>query len=220
MTLRLLIASLALFLVACPGSEADSPGDAGPRERDAAVPAHDATTDAAESTGARPASTKTTANAAAVPASDAPLGSKPGEAPANFDLPVLSGGSSDRLSLKDLRGKVILMTYWASWCGPCRMEVPALEKHWKSLRDTDAVVVGISIDDNEAAANSFLSMFPVTYPMALDVGGRTVADSWGVSSIPATIVIDKQGVVRKRHLGYSPTMLANTVKLVRELEQE
>ena len=100
------------------------------------------------------------------------------------------------------------------------MEVPALEKHWKSLRDTDAVVVGISIDDNEPAARSFLSMFPVTYPMLLDTAGRTVADTWGVSSIPATIVIDKQGVVRKRHLGYSPTMLANTVKFVRELEQE
>jgi cytochrome c biogenesis protein CcmG/thiol:disulfide interchange protein DsbE len=98
--------------------------------------------------------------------------------------------------------------------------VPALEKPWKELRDTNATIVGVSIDDDEAAANSFLKLFPVTYPMLLDAGGRTVADAWGVSSIPATVVLDKQGVVRKRHLGYSPTMLANTLTFVRELEQE
>lgn len=196
-----LLASL-LALAGCPGAAKNGP---------------DAATDADASDATDAADTTATADRSAV---DAPLGTKPGQRPANFELPVLSGGEADRLALADLRGKVVILTFWASWCGPCRMEVPALEKHWKAVRDTDVVILGLSIDDNEKAARSFLSLFPVTYPMILDAGGGTVADDWGVSSIPATIVLDKDGVVRKRHLGYSPSMLANTIKLARELEQE
>ncbi len=148
-----------------------------------------------------------------------PIGSHSGERAPDFDLPFLSGGKG-HLSLKDLRGKVVLVTFWASWCGPCRMEVPALDKHYKKLRSQDVVIVGISIDDKKAAASGFLSQFPVTYPMLLDLAGGTVADTWGVSSIPATILIDKSGVVRDRHLGYSPTMLANTMRDISELLSE
>jgi len=154
------------------------------------------------------------------PALDAtPWGTSVGMRAPNFELPVLSGGEG-RLSLEDLRGKVVLMTFWASWCGPCRQEVPALERHWKKLRDQDVVILGISIDETEKAAGGFLDMFPVTYPMILDPAGGMVADVWGVSSIPATILLDKNGVVRNRHLGYSPTMLANTMREISELLQE
>jgi len=192
---------LALALSGCPGGDAPDG------------------TEAADAPDAGTQATGTSGAADAAPA-EVPAGTQPGQRPANFELPVLSGGDAERLALADLRGKVVILTFWASWCGPCRREVPALEKHWKAVRDTDVVVLGLSIDDNEKAARSFLSMFPVTYPMILDAGGGTVADDWGVSSIPATIVLDKDGVVRKRHLGFSPTMLANTIKLARELEQE
>lgn len=148
-----------------------------------------------------------------------PFGTKVGQRAPSFELPVLSGGEG-QLSLDDLRGKVVLMTFWASWCGPCRMEVPALEKHWKKLRDRDVVILGISIDETEKAAASFLDLFPVTYPMIFDPAGGMVADTWGVSSIPASILIDQDGVVVDRHLGYSPTMLANTMRKVSELLQE
>lgn len=220
MTLRPHLLCVALLLAAC-GSPSTPSGQDAPAPKTEAAPqtlpasAPPAEKAAAEKVTAAPAKAPT-----APPGAAAPTGTNPGQAPPDFDLPVLSGGSADRVSLSALRGKVVLMTFWASWCGPCRMEVPALEKDWKELRDSDAVVLGISIDDTLPAAESFLKMFPVSYPMAFDKGGRSVADVWGVQSIPATIVIDKRGVVRKRHLGYSPTMLSNTVKLVRELEQE
>lgn len=147
------------------------------------------------------------------------VGSHEGERAPGFELPFLSGGKG-HLSLSDLRGKVVLVTFWASWCGPCRMEVPALDKHWAKLRTRDVVIVGISIDDKTSAAAGFLDRYPVDYPMLLDEAGGTVANTWGVSSIPATILIDKDGIIRDRHLGYSPTMLANTMRDISELLQE
>jgi cytochrome c biogenesis protein CcmG, thiol:disulfide interchange protein DsbE len=155
---------------------------------------------------------------AATPA-DVPVGSRKGQRAPAFELPFLSGGKG-HLSLSDLRGKVVLVTFWASWCGPCRMEVPALDKHWAKLRTRDVVIIGISIDDKKTAATGFLDRFPVDYPMLFDEAGGTVANTWGVSSIPATILIDKDGVVQERHLGYSPTMLANTMRDISELLQE
>lgn len=164
-----------------------------------------------------PEAVHATAVEAATP--DVPVGPRTGQRAPNFDLPFLSGGEG-ALSLKDLRGKVVLVTFWASWCGPCRMEVPALDKHWKKLRTQDAVIIGISIDETKDAADGFLARYPVKFPMLLDVAGGTAADWWGVSSIPATILIDKSGIVRDRHLGYSPTMLANTMRDISELLQE
>ena len=185
-----LLLSALVILSACPGG-----GDA--------VDPGDAVDTAAQSTTA----------------DDVPTGSRKGQRAPSFELPFLSGGKG-HLSLTDLRGKVVLVTFWASWCGPCRMEVPALDKHWAKLRTRDVVILGISIDDKKAAATDFLDRYPVDYPMLLDEAGGTVANTWGVSSIPATILIDKDGVVQDRHLGYSPTMLANTMRDISELLQE
>ncbi len=215
MTLRPHFLCVAFLLAACGDPSTPSGEDAPAPTTEAALQPPPTSAPPAQRVAAAPAKAPT-----APPGAAAPAGTNLGQAPPDFDLPILSGDSADRISLSALRGKVVLMTFWASWCGPCRMEVPALEKDWKELRDSDAVVLGISIDDTLPAANSFLKMFPVSYPMAFDRGGQSVADVWGVQSIPATIVIDKHGVVRKRHLGYSPTMLSNTIKLVRELEQE
>jgi len=80
--------------------------------------------------------------------------------------------------------------------------------------------VGISVDDKLEFARKFLTFFPVTYLTAHDLGGGTVADRWGVSSLPMTFVIDKSGVVRRRHLGYTPQLLRQTLSEVDALLAE
>ena len=135
-----------------------------------------------------------------------------------FSLPRLD--SREPLELEGLRGKVVLVSFWASWCGPCRVEVPALEEAWQHYKTKDVVIAGVSVDDSRADATGFLSSFPVTYPMAFDLAGAEVAEGWEVFSLPTTVLIDKSGVVRRRHIGFTPRQLRETLAQVDELLQE
>jgi cytochrome c biogenesis protein CcmG, thiol:disulfide interchange protein DsbE len=135
-----------------------------------------------------------------------------------FSLPRLD--SRDAVTLEGLRGKVVLISFWASWCGPCRVEVPALEEAWQRYKNKDVVILGVSVDDARADATGFLTSFPVTYPMAFDLAGSEVAELWQVFSLPTTVLIDKSGVVRRRHIGFTPRQLREVLAEVDELLQE
>ena len=147
-----------------------------------------------------------------------PLGVQIGFQAPDFSLPRLDG--KDPFELSALRGKVVLVSFWASWCGPCRVEVPALEEAWQRYKAKDVVIVGVSVDDTREDAAGFLASFPVTYPMALDRTGAQVSDSWQVFSLPTTVLIDKAGVVRRRHIGFTPRQLRETLAEMDELLQE
>jgi thiol-disulfide isomerase/thioredoxin len=136
----------------------------------------------------------------------------------DFLLPNL--GRSGKQSLSELRGYIVVLNFWASWCGPCRKEVPALELTWQLYRDKHVVVVGVSIDDKKSAAEDFLGTFPVSYPMVQDKEGREAAEKWGVSSVPTLILIDAAGKIRERHQGYSRALLRKTVVAIDELLKE
>ncbi|MCP4870631.1 MAG: TlpA family protein disulfide reductase [Proteobacteria bacterium] len=156
---------------------------------------------------------------AATPEEERPLGIKVGFQAPDFTLPRI--GNEGEMSLSELRGKVVLMSFWASWCGPCRVEVPALEEAWSTYKDKDVVILGVSTDDTSKEAEAFLGMFPVTYPMLLDLSGRTIANGmWRVQSLPTSVIIDKNGVVRERHIGFTPAQLRDTLVIVDQLLQE
>ncbi|HKP92158.1 MAG TPA: TlpA disulfide reductase family protein [Thermoleophilaceae bacterium] len=107
-----------------------------------------------------------------------------------FELPRL--GAPGRLSLASLRGKVVVLNYWASWCPPCRGESPVLERWHRRIAPKNATVLGIDVLDVDSDALAFARRYGLTYPSVRDGDGATRRD-FGVSGQPETIVIDRRG---------------------------
>lgn len=114
-----------------------------------------------------------------------------------FSLAVLGPASGKRtLSLSDFKGKAVVLNFWASWCAPCREELPLLEGAWKRMQaqGKDVVFVGIDYQESNSVAASFLQQNGVTYPAALDAKGL-VGYSYGITSLPDTFFINRDGTV-------------------------
>jgi peroxiredoxin len=119
------------------------------------------------------------------------------EAATPFTVQTLDGGT---WKLADQRGKVVVLNFWASWCIPCRAEMPAFERVWQRYRDRDVAFLGLSVTDTLSAARDFVSETGVTYPTALDEG-EAIALSFRVTGLPTTLLVDRDGIVRHRWLG-------------------
>jgi cytochrome c biogenesis protein CcmG, thiol:disulfide interchange protein DsbE len=107
-----------------------------------------------------------------------------------FTLPRLDSGRE--LSLADLRGKAVIVNFWASWCEPCKKESPMLEAAWKKYKDQGLVIVGIDYDDFKGEARSFARRYGLTYPLVHDRKKSTVA-RYGVVGVPETLFVDRRG---------------------------
>jgi cytochrome c biogenesis protein CcmG, thiol:disulfide interchange protein DsbE len=105
-------------------------------------------------------------------------------------LPVL--GSSQKKSLADYRGKILVVNVFASWCSPCRAEAPILDREQRTLAAHDGTIVGVSYQDTPSDSLSFVRQEHITYPVLRDVGGN-LSRSWGVNGVPETFVINRQG---------------------------
>lgn len=114
-----------------------------------------------------------------------------------FTLTLFDGGV---LRLEDLRGKVVFLNFWASWCPPCRAEARALEAAWRQQKDRGIVFVGVNIQDKEPDARRFLEEFGVTYPNGMDQGARIAID-YGVWGLPETFFVDPEGRITSKHVG-------------------
>jgi cytochrome c biogenesis protein CcmG, thiol:disulfide interchange protein DsbE len=115
-----------------------------------------------------------------------------------FTLAKLDG--SGDLALDSLRGKTVVLNFWASWCGPCKDETPLLQKGWERWQGKDVVFVGIDVKDFRGDARSFVRRFGVTYPNVYDGKGSTVG-RYGVTGFPETYFIDPLGRVVYRIAG-------------------
>ncbi len=135
----------------------------------------------------------------------------------NFSLTtLLSSMGKSTLSLADLRGKAIVLNFWASWCQPCKEETPLLEKTWKQMQAQGKAVVflGIDFEESTSAATSFLQQYGVTYPAVLDADG-SVATHYHIVSLPGTFFINRQGiVVSKVLLQLTAQTLSSNLQLV------
>jgi thiol-disulfide isomerase/thioredoxin len=132
-----------------------------------------------------------------------------------FELPVF-GSESSRIALQSLRGKVVLLDFWASWCGPCRQSFPLYEKLHGELPAEDFTLLAINLDEMTDGPAAFLYDHPVTYTLLADPTGD-VAKKFGLIGMPTSFVIDRDGVVRSRHTGFKPQDIEVVRGEIREL---
>jgi peroxiredoxin len=138
----------------------------------------------------------------------------PGDPAFQFVLQDLSG---HRVSLADFHGKaVVVVDFWATWCGPCRASLPALHNLRKKYRGQGVEVLNLSLDDDPSVVGPYLAREQLDLWVLLDKG-HAVAKAWGVTGIPSIFVIDKRGMKREHFVGYSPDLEARIDQLVNEL---
>ena len=133
------------------------------------------------------------------------LSAQPGKRPAtgspapDFSLTLYKdyqAGLPSTVKLSDLRGKVVVLNFWASWCVECRKESDALEATWRAYRDRGLVVIGVDYLDNETPAYEYLKSYDTTYAIGIDLQEK-VSRLYRITGVPETFFIDKNGVVRK-----------------------
>src|ERR1700691_96367 len=117
---------------------------------------------------------------------------------AAFQLPAAAG---DPVSLAELKGQVVLINFWASWCGPCRQEMPILDQMYRKYKAAGFTLLGINVEPKSVDAISFLKATPVSFPILFDTQSK-VSNLYEVSGMPSTVIVDLFRNVRSVHHGY------------------
>ncbi len=115
----------------------------------------------------------------------------------DFELSDLDGKIHH---LSDYRGKVLIVNFWATWCPPCREEMPSMERAWQKIKDDGMAMIAINVGEDEDTIFQFTASYPVTFPLLLDQDSEVVGP-WGVRGLPTTYVVDPQGRVVYRAIG-------------------
>jgi len=116
----------------------------------------------------------------------------------NFTLDSLT--EKKQLSLDEFKGKGVVLNFWATWCGPCREEMPLFEETWSKYNDENVVFLGINVMDDKSNAQEFIDSIGVTYPNLYDPQGN-VSRKYNVVALPATFFIDKDGNMVAKNYG-------------------
>ena len=125
----------------------------------------------------------------------------PAGAPApSFTL--ASRGGQD-VSLGQYKGQVVMLNFWASWCGPCRQEMPLLESIYHKYNKMGFTMIGVNVEPDSNAANDWLKATPVSFPILYDRDSK-VSKLYDVAGMPSTVIIDRSGKLRVLHRGYKP----------------
>jgi peroxiredoxin len=122
-----------------------------------------------------------------------------GPAPA-FTLSTLNGDSA---ALSQYKGQVVMLNFWATWCGPCQQEMPLLDQMYKKYKPAGFTLIGVNVDKDAPPVRQLLERKPVGFPVLLDPASQ-VSKAYHVDEMPSTVLIDRKGNVRYLHRGYKP----------------
>jgi peroxiredoxin len=134
----------------------------------------------------------------------------------DFTLRTLNGPN---MRLQEQRGKVVLVNFWATWCGPCRKEMPHLNRIASKYKSAGLVMMGVNVDDDVRKAAEVAEKLNVNFPVLLDTD-KTVSKLYDLNAMPSTMVIDRSGKVRFLHRGYQDGYEDTYDQQIRELLKE
>ena len=132
---------------------------------------------------------------------------------------TLKSRSGENVKLSEYRGDVVMINFWASWCAPCRQEMPLLEDMYKKYSDLGFVLLGVNVEEDSSKANDLLRDVAVTFPVLFD-NANEVTKLYKVVAMPSTIIVDRDGKMRYLHRGYLPGYENEYVKQIKELIRE
>lgn len=118
----------------------------------------------------------------------------------DFSLDARGG---QKISLSQFKGQVVMINFWATWCGPCRQEMPLLDAMYQKYKRMGFTLIGVNVEPDSNAAEDFLKKLPVSFPIAFDPDSR-VSKLYSVQGMPSSVIIDRKGNARVIHKGYRP----------------
>lgn len=139
-----------------------------------------------------------------------------GQSAPNINLNLLKGkvSSTEKIGIRDYRGKLVYLDFWASWCGPCRQSLPILNEIRGKFKSKGFEVVAVNVDENLADALKFLSKYPVDYPILLDPNG-SMPGVYQIKGMPTAYLIDDKGKIIYKHVGFKKKDRKKIEKLIR-----
>jgi peroxiredoxin len=132
---------------------------------------------------------------------------------------TLHAADGHNLRLQELRGQVVLVNFWATWCGPCREEMPQLNRLYEKYRGSGFTLLGVSVDDDANNAVAVARRLGVSFPVLLDTD-KTVSKLYDLATMPSTVLIDRDGRVRYLNRGYHAGVQAEYDEQIRALLKE
>ncbi len=117
-----------------------------------------------------------------------------------FTLTTLAGEQS---GLAQYQGQVVMVNFWATWCGPCQQEMPLLDQMYKKYKPAGFTLIGVNVDKDAPAVKDLLARKPVSFPVLLDPA-NAVSKAYHVDDMPSSVIIDRKGQIRYVHRGYKP----------------
>ncbi len=132
---------------------------------------------------------------------------------------VLKSASGQNIRLSELKGKVVMLNFWATWCGPCAEEIPHLNKLHESLDSYDFELLGINLDEDQAKALHLARKLDVNFPVLFD-DEKNVSKSFSIDAMPTTIIIDRSGKIRHVNRGYKKGYIERYYRQIQALRRE